>query len=230
MQVAGSRGGTGVGVLYFPRISTSDGSKSQVILNGNQFYMQNNAVRSMVQPTGLTDPNYIPATDNNSTTLATAPVFSFNDPRVGTSQTPGARPGFFVCTYDNETNYANMQKVQFDCGTEDLRFPASTASGTALATITASGCIQLAIANPSDPGINPFTAGTAWAIIQTSEYFPGQVWPPVGAFTLNPSSDGTSTQLLLGPGNSAGTQLLKLEATAPNGTKCDWRYPITLTS
>ena len=228
--VAGSRDGNGVGVLYFPRISTLDGSKSQVILEGNQFFLYNSAVEFQLQPTSLTDPNPLPVSETGSTILTAPFALNMTDPRVGTGQTPGARPGFFVCSYDNETNYANMQNTQFDCGTEELRFPASTAAGTVLATIIPSGDLVFAIQNASDIRLNPFVAGTTWAIVQTSEYFPGQVWPLAGAFSLNPSSDGTSTQLLLGSGNSAGTQILKLEATAPNGTKSDWRYPITLTS
>jgi len=229
LQVGGSRGGTGNAVFHFPRLSTIDGSQSQVLLNRNSFYLYGAAIKDSVVTDSGTDPSPIPMVDTNSILLTQPFPMNFTDPRIGTGQTPGTRPGFFPFTYDNETNYQNMYGVQQDCGTEEIRVPASSPAGTVLATITASGCVIYKLQNvANDIRVNPFVAGTTWSIIQTSEYFPGQVWPPVGAFTLNPSSDGTSVQLLLGTGNVAGTQILKLEATAPNGTKSDWRYPVTL--
>lgn len=229
LQVAGSRGGTGNGVFHFPRLSTLDGSKSQVLLNRNSFYLYGAAIIGSIVGDSGTDPNPIPMVDTNSIMLTQPFPMNFTDPRAGTGQTPGARPGFFPFTYDNETNYSNMNGVQQDPGTEEIRVPASSPVGTVLATITASGCVIYKLQNvANDIRLNPFVSGTTWAIVQTSEYFPS-TWPPVAAFTLTPSSDGTSVQLKLGTGNVAGTQILKLEATAPNGTKSDWRYPITLT-
>jgi len=230
MQVEGSRGGTGTGVFHFPRLSTLDGSKSQILMDGNQFYLHGTAVKfSLVGDSG-TDPNPIPMVDTNSVILTQPFPVNLTDPRAGTGQAAGARPGYFPFTYDNETNYVNMNGVQQDCGTEEIRVPANSPAGTLLATVTASGCLIYKLQGvANDVRLNPFVSGTTWAIVQTPEYF-GVTWSPVGAFTLNPSSDGTSVQLLLGTGNVAGVLILKLEATAPNGTKSDWRYAVTLTA
>ncbi len=229
IQVAGGRGGTGNAVFHFPRISTIDGSKSQVLMDHNQFYLHGAAIKFTLVGDSGTDPNPIPMVDTNSVILTQPFSMNFGDPRTGTGKTVGARPGLFPWTLDNEDNYQNMYGVQQDCSVEEIRAPVSSPAGTVLATIVASGCIVWALQNvPNDIRINPFVAGTTWSISQAQEYFPS-VWPAVGAFTLNPSSDGTSVQLLMGAGNVAGTQILKLRATAPNGTLCDHRYPITLT-
>lgn len=124
---------------------------------------------------------------------------------------------------DSYQNFDSGQHVQ---SVNDVQISHTTASGTALLTLSATNGAfnQLTTANP-------FVAGTAWSLPTTGIYYPEAAhaaFAPAAAFTISTNSDGTGT-LSVGTGLSPGTlYYVQARATAPNSTLADYRYAITV--
>lgn len=230
--VDGSHNGAGRGITHFGRKSTLDGAYSKVVATGNNWFFSNPSTQNKIEAYNIAgDPNFGDGwTETGSVTLDAPPALNLADP--GTANPPAENPGRYnYLFYYGDDNYANMNGVQITPSVKDIRVLANAAPGTVLATLTPYGADLFKVYNiPNDIRVNPFVAGSTWAISTAPEYFAGAVWPPAGRYEVMPSADGTIAQLRVGAAGLVGNRVdtPKVRVTAPNGTIVDWRFPVSV--
>ena len=222
--VVGLHTGPPRAIVHWQAISGIDGSPSQIYADGNSFYLGcSNANK-------LDAENLFPANTNtwietNSTTLTTPFALDFSDP--GTAVPKAATPGFYNFLFYAGDDMQNMYGVQIKPDVKDIRVSANAPAGTNLTGLTAYGSNFWKSDNvANDIRVNPFIAGTTWSITQDNEYFSSQ-WAAVGKYQVVANSDGTAATLQTGSvARTVGYDVIKVRATAPNGTLADWRLSI----
>ena len=217
----------GYAVAHFGKLSTIDGAQSNVIMDNNSYYLPSGAGHFSMQ-------NHAPGhtityTETNPIVLTAPFALDFTDPGL----IPVARPGFFNFIFDDEggNSMPNSFCAQQDPGVEHVVINGTSPIGTiVLPHITGYGANLYKNDSLTDPRINPFIAGTTWAISQDTTSYGGRGFAPVGRYIITPSSDGTSAVVTTGTTlpNITGVDYIKIRMTALAGEVSDWRYYIQI--
>jgi len=228
--VAGVHNGDGQGIRAWCRLSALTGAKSNIIADGNKWFFSSKPPQFKIEAFNATGTDsYNTWTETNSADIVVPPALNLADP--GGANPPAENPGRYnYLFYYGGGDYVNMDGVQMISTVKDIRVPANAAPGTVLTNLTAYGADLYKADNiANDIRVNPFVAGSTWQITQDQEFFQGAVWAPVGRYFVVPNGDGTAATLQVA-GALAGNvvDFVKVRVTAPNGTKVDWRLPISV--
>ncbi len=167
--------------------------------------------------------DYTPA-ETGAALLAAPPALDFSSPGTFPVQRPG--PVSWVDANSPEP-YPNFAAGQFACDRDDIRISASAAASTTVATFAATGLPLWASSSSTQPDIRiqPFVAGTTYALMRDAGPFGGVPWAPAGRYAID--SNGTLT---VAGALVAGVDYVLMRATAPNGTIVDRRASVVVTA
>ncbi len=103
----------------------------------------------------------------------------------------------------------------------------SASVGTTVASCAASGCIffSLSFVTQPDPGIDPFTTGTIWALVNTASDYLGNVYAVAQAGRYAISSAGV---VMVAGTLAAGVDTICVQATAPSGAVCQGLFYVVV--
>lgn len=210
-------------IRHYGVISLIDGTQSAVTATNNSFF--NSADASVINETHATG-HTATASISGSTVLALPPALDLSHP--GTASPAGARVGFLNYVKDNANTYVNFDQVQIDPGNDDLRLRLNAAVGTVVMQCSAYGANVWKRTSATDIRINPFVSGTVFSISQDPQWYQGSLaspWALVGRYAI---AGSTGVVTAAAPRGTFGVDFLKIRATAPNGTLCDYRFAISV--
>jgi len=143
---------------------------------------------------------------------------------------PGNMPalGGLEYHFSYNDNYKNFETVWQYGDRDQISVSASAGEGVTLVVIRATN--DLDAQGRGTP--NPFGAGTSWSIITDPQYYASanpNPWAGAGKYAIVAQSDGFCVLQTGAMARTSGVDFVQVRAIAPNGTKSDIRYTVTVT-